>query len=395
MPVCLARDHDRHLILLCSTGTKCLAASSIPKCNGLVLHDCHAEVLALRGFNYWLLKEVHHLIRNPTHTSDYIESVPATISPPDPIDRPSLFQPPFKLRQNVSIHFFTTQAPCGDASMEILINSMDPREVAPWQTPEPNSTAPDLQGRGHFSMLGYVRRKPSRADAESTLSKSCTDKLAVKQFTSIISFPADLFVQRTDNAFIKNIITYSDQYDQIGFGRALGPHGRLANISDGGHFFGIEQLPRTCPRFSFERPSGVVETAPPQQPKAANASMMWVASPDRSEKAVHEVLVNGVKQGYKQWDHRQSKASVTSRRHLIQLVRLICTEMPGDDSSDLPFRCRLKEASAAISKVLDQDQYSKIKESPIRYEANELKASIKRKLGSWQQNSGDAEWPCD
>ncbi|KIV88107.1 hypothetical protein PV10_09033 [Exophiala mesophila] len=279
--------------------------------------------------------------------------------------------------------------------MEILINAMDPREVEPWQPPESTSSPSHLQGRGHFSLLGYVRRKPSRADAEPTLSKSCTDKLAVKQFTSVVAFPADCFVQRTDNAYLKNLITYSDQYDQVGFERALGPRGRLANISGDGHFFGIEELPQGSPRFLFEKPTNIVGTASPQKSKAANTSTMWVASPNPSGNAVHEVLVNGVKQGYKQWDHRQSKASVVSRRHLIHLARSICTDMSGGDTSDLSLGYRLNEIAATISGVFNQDQYSKMKASHLRYEAIELKARVKRSLGSWQQNSGDSEWPCD
>ncbi|KAI1610616.1 hypothetical protein EDD36DRAFT_421690 [Exophiala viscosa] len=194
-----------------ATGTKCLAASALPKCRGLVLHDSHAEVLALRGINHWLLREVQAILANPAYQSPFLEAAFETGSANN---HQHESQAPFRLKSQVSVHFFTTEAPCGDASMEILMESLPTGEAQPWPTDHPDITA--LQGRGHFSMLGYVRRKPARADAEPSLSKSCTDKLSVKQFTSILSFPADLFVQRTINAHIESVIVYADKFNSTG-----------------------------------------------------------------------------------------------------------------------------------------------------------------------------------
>lgn len=46
-----------------ATGMKCLPQSKLPLAKGNVLHDWHAEVLAIRGFNRWLVDECEELAR--------------------------------------------------------------------------------------------------------------------------------------------------------------------------------------------------------------------------------------------------------------------------------------------------------------------------------------------
>ena len=46
-----------------ATGMKCLPHSKIPHANGNVLHDSHAEVLAIRAFNRFLVDECEELAR--------------------------------------------------------------------------------------------------------------------------------------------------------------------------------------------------------------------------------------------------------------------------------------------------------------------------------------------
>ena len=188
--VVLVRTGDKQdpMCVSLATGTKCLPKSAMPKCEGLVIHDSHAEVLALRGFNYWLLSEVQTLLSEPRCESPFLEFCPGR-SITNASDTSE--HPPLRLKDDMALHFFTTEAPCGDASMEILTRSMPSDATAPWEVD--GNAAPSLQGRGHFSLLGHVRRKPARGDAEASLSKSCTDKLAVKQLTSILSFPVRNF----------------------------------------------------------------------------------------------------------------------------------------------------------------------------------------------------------
>ncbi|KAL4747258.1 hypothetical protein BDW72DRAFT_196883 [Aspergillus terricola var. indicus] len=229
-----------------TTGAKCLPASQIPQCNGLVLHDCHAETLAMRAFNYWLLSECRAVL-NSEQQQSVIENGEGELNPPAPspyirrrqrqsqeITRPesdALF-PPFEICPDVDIYMYCTCAPCGDASMELVMAAQD--DPTPWALPNKTSTSdtdpepprtegtPLLSGRGHFSQLGIVRRKPARADAESTKSKSCSDKIALRQVTSLLSYESSLLVAVTANAYVKGLIMPEEEISKSGCERCFG-----------------------------------------------------------------------------------------------------------------------------------------------------------------------------
>lgn len=377
-----------------ATGTKCLAASALPKCQGLVLHDTHAEVLALRGFNYWLLRELQAGLVDPTYQSPFLEAAGGTNSPHTHNHGLSSPQPPFRLKSDVSIHFFTTTAPCGDASMEILMDSLPPGEAQPWPSDEATFTA--LQGRGHFSLLGYVRRKPARADAEPSLSKSCTDKLSVKQFTSILSFPTDLFVQRTINAHIQTVVAYADQFNSVGYQRAFGPAGRLSKAASSGHFFQCQILPTAFPRFKFDRSSSNLDAKGQLKTKASNISTLWIRNTAGS-RDVLEVLTNGVKQGFKQWDPRVKKASVVSRHNLWLLAHAIISSMSNDgmaNAGDVKLRTHDQTWMLAVRQSLSAPTYAEAKSIFLRQDREASKAHITDIMGHWTKNEGDDAWGC-
>ena len=369
-----------------ATGTKCLPASALPRCKGLVLHDCHAEVLALRGFNYWLLAEVQQTLRNPSYRSPYLDI--NTVG--EASDRP---EPPFMIRDDISIHFFTTEAPCGDASMELLMESFISNDAAPW--PVDDSTSVTLQGRGHFSLLGYVRRKPARADAEASLSKSCTDKLAVKQFSSILSFPTDLFIRKTPSAYIQALVVCADQYHTIGYGRAFGRSGRLSSLSNLGHFFQVEALPVDFPRFAFAKQQQSSSTLPVSKPKVSNISTLWISRTASKEMDIVEVLINGVKQGYKQWDEKVSKASVVSRKQLQHLATSI-GGLLGQEHSGRYFEAVTKRRTVywlkCVHDALSASTYEEAKSSQLRTSSRDLRKNVTDALGNWTRATLDSDW---
>ncbi|PYI17789.1 hypothetical protein BO99DRAFT_482960 [Aspergillus violaceofuscus CBS 115571] len=282
-----------------TSGAKCLAASQLPNCKGLVLHDWHAEVLALRAFNYWVLSEVRGLLLG--------EDVAATTqsSSPSSSPSPSRFirrrspqqqqqqhpdQPPFELQPDLKVYMCCTCAPCGDASMELtmaaqedptpwvedpspsepvsLSNPPAPEEPHPTHpttskpptaalsstsnphtsttvaktppTTDPPSSAPTkpppanlLDGRGHFSKLGIVRRKPARADADSTKSKSCSDKLALRQVSSLLSPETALLVRVTASAYLAGVVLPETEISGVGCERAFGKEGRMKGLVGG------------------------------------------------------------------------------------------------------------------------------------------------------------------
>jgi tRNA-specific adenosine deaminase 1 len=300
--------------------------------------------------------------------------------------------PPFRIKDNVAIYFFTTEAPCGDASMEILMESFPSDAAEPW--PVDGQTDVQLQGRGHFSLLGYTRRKPARADAEPSLSKSCTDKLAVKEFSSVLSFPADLFIQKTASAFIRSVVVYSDQYHATGYERAFGRSGRLSKLNSIGHFFNVEPLPVEFPRFAFDKSQRGSGALPQTASKVTNVSALSIRRTGSDRPDIVEVLINGVKQGYKQWDERSSKASVVCRKKLWDLALSISSLLEAHQNAE-------RIACTAYRKIdwledlrcaLSASTYDEAKSSRLRTLSRDRRKRVTDALGNWTKNSGDGSW---
>jgi len=148
---------------------KCLPRSKILAANGTVLHDWHAEILAVRAFNRFLLDHCADLAAAGLPCTSIVRRrVDNEISPQS--------MQPFAIREDVRIHMYCSEAPCGDASMELTMSAQE--DATPWPLPktvsppyEPNQGEDGaLKGRGYFSELGIVRRKPC-------MSSSCVSDL--------------------------------------------------------------------------------------------------------------------------------------------------------------------------------------------------------------------------
>jgi tRNA-specific adenosine deaminase 1 len=84
---------------------KCLPQNKIIQAQGVVLHDWHAEVVAIRSFNHFLLKECQALALSQKQTSDYIRRrTQSEITD-------SHFQP-FAFNEDVALHMYCSEAPC-------------------------------------------------------------------------------------------------------------------------------------------------------------------------------------------------------------------------------------------------------------------------------------------
>lgn len=264
--------------------------------------------------------------------------------------------------------------------MELLIRSKSSEDALPWLSVSPTPkehAAPLLLGRGYFSQLGVVRRKPARGDAEATRSKSCTDKLALKQFTGLLSFPADTLIARTPNSFIKSLVTYQDQYDQAGYERAFGPKGRLQPLANEARFFTVSALPSSSTRFAFEKNS---KDAPL---RASNVSALWIRGSGSSSNDTIEVLLNGVKQGFKQFEERPGKESAICRKQMWSLsVRI----------ESLLASTHQNNSTAPRSDEQPPRTYRGAKDYVARQDKRQLKASVTQTLTGWVPNTGDEDW---
>jgi tRNA-specific adenosine deaminase 1 len=135
---------------------KCLPAAKVPQARGLLLHDWHAEVIAIRAFNRLLLDECLELAACPHKSSSVLRRRYAQ----EVCESQGL--QPFTICENIKIHMYCSDAPCGDASMELVMDAQ--QDATPWPLAVPVPVAEgdiqSLPGREYFSELGIVRRKP-------------------------------------------------------------------------------------------------------------------------------------------------------------------------------------------------------------------------------------------
>ncbi|KAI8170516.1 tRNA-specific adenosine deaminase 1 [Colletotrichum sp. SAR 10_70] len=353
-----------------ATGMKCLPAAKLPQAKGNALHDWHAEVLAIRAFNRHLLDECRQLLSGESSLVRRREH--HEISP----DAPQ----PFAIRDGVALHMYCSEAPCGDASMELTMAAQE--DASPWDEPSPSSaTAPEqeapraetvtLPGRAYFSRLGVVRRKPARGDAPPTMSKSCSDKIALKQCTSLLSSLTSLLIY-PGNAYLSCLILPETQYSAAGCERAFSARGRMASLDGrawrGGYRFAPFEVRTTQREFVFSKREvrGRAEKI-----AASNLAAAWTAG------GLDEGMMGGVLQGRKAFDARG--ASAVSRRRMWEEVAAVAGEL-GDDGDGL------RRALAGVT-------YADVKGSEMLAARREVKMEARREaLAGWVANVGDDEF---
>lgn len=458
-PLTKTNNHGPILTVYCRSGAKCLPSSQISKCRGLVLHDCHAEILAIRAFNYWLLQECRGVLASPESSSPYIRyrQHPKNEKPQN---EP---WPPLELHPDVRIYMYCTCAPCGDASMELCMAAQE--DPTPWELPPPlpppsslsslsssnvhlDTQDAALAGRAHFSLLGVVRRKPARMDAESTRSKSCSDKLALRQVSSLLSHETSLFVVPTENAYLEGVILPEEEISRVACERAFGAMGRMKALNERASW-PLQHFPnchdedgrygyRFRPFKVLSIPAGQIEIIWPfrkplpspnphpltscssteakanpssnsRKSKPSTVSAIWAIAPSHhtptpdhnpkslpklrgSNTGLYETVTNGVKQGNRASAPSARGASALSRARLWTLVRDVILMMHGQDMGQDRFD--LEGMVPPWREVLEASTYSefKIGASGVREQAIK---DAKEVLKGWLPNSGDENWGLD
>ncbi|KAJ6144447.1 hypothetical protein N7470_008342 [Penicillium chermesinum] len=373
-----------------TSGAKCLSASQIPRCRGLVLHDCHAEILAIRAFNHWLMTECHSILAEEAAG----ETNPATGSP-NPSESKFIRKrdhhvtcegqcPPFEMQPNVRIYMYCTCAPCGDGSMELCMAAQE--DATPWEVVRQNNSGTEnslgddnlLDGRAHFSLLGVVRRKPARTDAESTRSKSCSDKLALRQVSSLLSWQTSRLLALTENAYLAGLILPEDEISRVACDRAFGKNGRMAalvaqswpssscerSVEYRFRPFQVLSVPagkvRAMWQFAKPKPTTIRQLADgemaangvtPRKSKPGNVSAVWTLAPSNTDKVLlpekgskslpslcgsktglYESIISGVKQGNKASSPTARGASALSRAKMWALLEKITDCEPSGEA---------------------------------------------------------------
>lgn len=252
--------------------------------------------------------------------------------------------------------------------MELTMAAQD--DATSWEEPPPLGDGPYLPGRAFFSRLGIVRRKPARGDAPPTMSKSCSDKIALKQCTSLLSSISALFVSAS-NSYIDTLVLPDSQYSQEACRRAFSVHGRMAALKDkkwGGNLaFRPFKIESTNLEFEYSRRS-VAERA--DEISASNLATVWTVS------GVEETILGGVIQGRKAFDPRG--ASKTSRLQML--------------SAAVSLGGRLAPVHDSLHD-LSQCSYREVKEIAALRRRREVKQEVQvSALAGWIKNEGGSDF---
>ncbi|PMD60842.1 uncharacterized protein K444DRAFT_527647 [Hyaloscypha bicolor E] len=361
----VAQDQQGRLTCLAAaTGMKCLPHNKISQAQGVTIHDWHAEILAIRSLNRILLQECDSLVKSDHTSNKFIRRRSRD-------EKTENHFQPFALNDGISLHMYCSEAPCGDASMELTMAAQE--DSTPWETPAlANITVPSaspsqqslLRGRGYFSALGQVRGKPSRPDAPQTLSKSCSDKLALKQSTSLLSSITSLLIS-PQNTYLTTLVLPSSQYSETACTRAFSSSGRLASLKErtweGGYHFQEFRILTTEKQFPYSRRQ-VLKAGEKLVP--SNLASISGTHPNDSE-----TLIGGTLQGRKQFS--LPGASRVCKRRMWQ------------------FALSLAAISGKSILCLKADTYAEVKEGKLLESRRNVKREVREMaLEGWVRNEG-------
>lgn len=260
--------------------------------------------------------------------------------------------------------------------MELVMAAQD--DAVPWERQQPR-LAGELHGRGHFSRLGVVRRKPSRPDASPTLSKSCTDKIALTQALSFLSSISSPVIECV-GAYLSTLTLPHSQYSDGACQRAFSSIGRLASLSQTGlmQTFGREfhafRVQTTKTEFEYSR--------------RAMAGKRIIASNIAATWSTHfeETLISGILQGRKSGDFQG--ASKVSRRHMVHLLLRLT------NNALLLHKTNLDDINLDVTRglrqLIDVTHYSGLKDVSMLQERKHAKETvISLALHGWVRNVSD------
>ncbi|KAK6952500.1 hypothetical protein Daesc_007039 [Daldinia eschscholtzii] len=395
----------------------------IPQAQGNVLHDWHAEVLAIRAFNRFVLDECKGLAQGRSseflrwRTTDEIDS--SNCCHADAIKAEELQKQgiewcgqPFAWREDVLLHMYCSEAPCGDASMELIMEAQE--DATPWElppasldtpplsTPEPSASLP---GRAYFSQLGVVRRKPARSDAPPTLSKSCSDKLALRQCISLLSSATALLVDPR-NVYIHTLVLPESRYSESACRRSFSPSpidGRMRSLvstdeqkeegkSYGFHPFTVET---TSSEFAFSQRvvtnliTNEHSESVAQKIAASNISAAWTRS------GLEETTLGGILQGRKQSAADARGASFASRRRIwglaVEIADLLLQRQGvGGEKEKEAKHSNNSDRFDEIKRALGTKTYDEMKGCELLEPRRRAKEKARAEaLKGWVRNLGD------
>ncbi|KAI7823891.1 adenosine deaminase/editase [Gamsiella multidivaricata] len=262
-----------------ATGSRCLPQGKLSP-RGDLVNDCHAEVLARRGFNKWCLSEMQACISYPENMANRFRYLG---NQDTPLNKGPLFQ---LADPRTQFHLYVSQAPCGDATTSSLaqtqteesrnafmngqqarvktqqaqappagiedrqghdqgaqslrtkrpLDSTEIEAIDLSSPPPPKQTKLDMpsvgstqsqqtchhalgfrRGRIDYDSVGVLRTKPGRVDSEPTASMSCSDKIAR---WNVLGLTSALVAPFLGSIYLQSVIA-RELFDATALDRAL------------------------------------------------------------------------------------------------------------------------------------------------------------------------------
>ncbi|KAK9767609.1 hypothetical protein K7432_002496 [Basidiobolus ranarum] len=287
------------------SGLKCLSSSKLPM-NGDALHDSHAEVLARRGFNKYLLDQASIVAKGGS--SDVLKRCDKY----EEIDGNE--GTPFELiSSDITFHMYVSHCPCGDASTTSLANeqslealenytnfkkrkTLDEAKVITENVEsiettvnQPTSANSLKRGRVDYDCINVLRTKPGRGDAEPTLSMSCSDKIAR---WNVLGLQSAMLSSLIPPIYLSSI-TIGDLFEEQSVTRAL--CSRIQGINELPPPYQVQEISIFHTKEPFKWSKSHLKMVDPDKTIVPSPSAIsWVYNNPKSE-----AIVNGRKQGAK------------------------------------------------------------------------------------------------